>query len=287
VRERLLEARLARPQPLRDDKALAAWNGLALSALAEAGLRLMRPDYVEAARALADFLLTTMSDDQGRLLRTYRAGQAKIHGYLEDYANVANGLLDLYTATGELRLLEEARRLALLAIELFADEERGGFFFTPVDGERLVARKKQLDDNPTPSGNSMLAYVLLRLSRIYGDEELERKAVEVFRLAYRLVERAPSAVGHLLCALDFHLAPAREIAVVGDDPALRAAALAPFAPNTVYAFASGEDDPALERVPLLAGKRLVDGKAAVYVCERFACQAPVTDAGALGEVLPA
>jgi uncharacterized protein YyaL (SSP411 family) len=285
VRKRLLEVRGRRPQPLRDDKALAAWNGLALSAFASAGLRLERSDYLGVGRSLADFLLTTMSGEGGRLFRTYRAGEAKIAAYLEDYAHVANGLLDLYTATGELRLLEEVQRLALLAMDLFADDENGGFYFTPEDGEPLVARKKQLDDNPTPSGNSMLAYVLLRLARIYGDDELERRAVGVFRLGYGLLERAPSAVGHLLCALELHFAIPREVAIVGDDPALRAAAFERYAPNTVYAFATASTDPAIERVPLLAGKQLVDGKPAAYVCERFACRAPVTDPEALREAL--
>jgi hypothetical protein len=292
VRQRLLEARQARPQPARDDKALAAWNGYALAALAEAGLRLDRPDYVEAARSLAGFLLATMTDGEGRLRRTYRAGQAKIAGYLDDYANVASGLLELYAATGEHRYLAEANRLARLAIELFADEERGGFFYTPVDGERLVARKKELDDNPTPSGSSMLAWVLLRLSRIYGDAELEHRAIGVARLAYRYLERAPAAVGWLMCGLELHFAPPQEIAIVGapGDPAtaaLRRAAFARFRPNAVYAFAGGPDDPALDEVPLLAGKGLVDGRPAAYVCESFACRAPVTDPGELARELEA
>jgi uncharacterized protein YyaL (SSP411 family) len=285
VTDRLLAARMQRPQPALDDKALAAWNGLALAAFAEAGARLGRGDYLDVARALAEFLESTMTGPDGRLRRTFRAGEAKIDGYLEDYANVANGLLELYTATGELRWLEEADRLARLAVTLFRDEERGGFFFAPVDGEQLVAQKKELDDNPTPSGNSMLAYVLLRLSRLFGDDELERLAVGVFRLSRNLVERAPSAVGHALCALDLHFSPPREVALVGADDALREAAFERFAPNTVYAFAAGADDPALDRVPLLAGKTLVDGRPAVYVCESFACGAPVTEPEALREAL--
>jgi hypothetical protein len=292
ARRKLLEARSRRPQPARDDKALAAWNGLALAALAEAGLRLEREDYVEAACALTEFLLGRMTDARGRLHRTYGGGQAKIDGYLDDYANVANGLLELYNATGELRYLEEARRLALLALELFGDPERGGFFYTAADGEQLVVRKKELLDQPTPSGSSMLAYVLLRLARTYGEEELEHRAVDVFRLGHRFLSHAPSAVGHMLCALELHFAPPREIAVVGPsaDSAtreLRRAALARFDPSAVYAFAEGPDDPAVAAVPLLAGKTLVDGQPAAYVCQSFACQAPVTDAGALRDALTA
>ena len=197
---------------------------------------------------------------------------------LEDYADVGHGLYELHVATGELRWLEEARRLALLAVELFADEERGGFFLTPVDGERLVARKKDFDDHPTPSGNSMLAYVLLRLARLWGDTELERQAVGVFRLVARLLPQAPSAFGHALCALDLHFSPPREIAVIGPpDSDVARAALAAFDPNAAVAFGPADD------VPLLEGKDFVDGRPAVYVCENFACLAPVTDAAAFAE----
>jgi uncharacterized protein YyaL (SSP411 family) len=276
LKRRLFELREQRPKPLRDDKAIAAWNGLALAALAEAGRRLERDDFVAAAGELAEFLLGPLSDEDGRLHRSWRAGRARNPGYLEDYADVANGLYELHVATGELRWLHEANRLARLAVELFADEERGGFFLAPADGEQLVARKKELDDHPTPSGNSMLAFVLLRLGRIWGDDELERRAAGVFRLISDAIPRAPSAFGHALCALDLYLAPPRELAVIGSpgDEVVRAA-LAPFEPNAVAAFGPADD------VPLLAGKDYVDGRPAVYVCERFACQAPVTDAAAL------
>jgi hypothetical protein len=275
LRRRLLEIRSKRPQPGLDDKAIASWNGLALAALAEAARQLDRHDWRDAARRLAEFLLGPLSDGC-RLRRSYREGRATGTGYLDDYANVAHGLYELHVATGELRWLEESRRLALLAVELFADSERGGFFLTPADGEELVVRTKDLDDNPTPSGNSMLAYVLLRLARIYGDDELERHAVSVLRLVRDLVPRAPAAFGWALCALDLHFSPPREIAVVGSpDDAVARAALAGYDPNAVVAFGPSDD------VPLLQGKGPVDDKPAVYVCERFACQAPVTDPAAL------
>ena len=275
-RRRLFELRERRSKPARDDKAIASWNGLLLAVLAEAGRRLDRADWVEAAVHLAEFLLGPLSGEGGRLFRTYRAGQAKNTGYLEDYADVANGLLELHLATGRLRWLEEANRLARLAVELFEDAERGGFYLSPADGEELVARKKDFDDHPTPAGNSMLAFVLLKLARIYGDDELERRAVGVFRLLRDALARAPSAFGHTLCALDLHFSPPREIAIVGPvESAVARAALAPFEPNAVVAFGPADG------VPLLEGKELVDGKPAVYVCERFACQAPVTDPAAL------
>ena len=290
AKRRLLEAREERPKPLRDDKAIASWNGLALAVLAEAGRRFEREDLLQAARRVADFLLGPLSDEQGHLFRTYRMGRARNTGFLQDYADVANGLLELHIATGELRFVRESRRLALLAVELFADETRGAFFETPAHGERLFLRKKSFDDHPTPSGNSMLAYVLLRLGRIYGEDELERRAVSVFRLLHEGLRRAPSAFGHALCALDLHLSPPRELAVVGprDDSrtwALARAALAPFDPSTVAAFSGGVADEDAQEIPLLAGKDLVEGKPALYVCERFACRAPITDPAELAAVV--
>src|SRR5256884_9384219 len=168
TRTQLLEIRSRRAQPGLDDKAIASWNGLMLAALAEAGRRLDRADWVDEGCALAEFLLGPLSS-KGRLHRSRRAGPSGGAGVLDDYAHVAHGLYELHVATGELRWLEESRRLALLAVELFGDEERGGFYLTAVDGEQLVARKKDFDDHPTPSGNSMLAYVLLRLARLWGD----------------------------------------------------------------------------------------------------------------------
>jgi uncharacterized protein len=268
ARRRLYDVRADRAQPLRDDKVITAWNGMALAAFAEAAHRLERDDYLEVAVVLASFLRGTMADEDGLLRRTYRDGVAKIEGYLEDYAHVANGYLELHWATGDLRWLEEAYLLASHA-EAFADPERGGWF---VGHAGLVARRKEFDDHPTPSGNSMMAFVVLRLARIWGSDELERAAVSVFRLVQPLLERAPSAFGHMLCALDLHLSPPREIAVVGDSPELRSASLAGFQPGTVFAFAPEPTD----GVPLLAGKQPVDGRPAAYVCERFACQAPVT-----------
>src|SRR4051794_33025329 len=275
TRARLLEIRARRPQLGLDDKAIASWNGLALAALVEAGRRLGRPDWVDEARALAEFLLGPLSAD-GRLHRSRRAGRSSGHGYADDYANVANGLYELHVATGELRWLEESRRLALLAVELFGDEERGGFFLAPADGEPLIARKKDLFDHPTPSGNSMLAYVLLRLARIWGDDELERRAVGALRLLGPSLGTSPSEFAFANCALDLYLATPKEIAIAGPpDSHVARAALEPFEPNAVVAFGPAEG------VPLLEGKGLVDGKPAVYVCERFACRRPVTEVAEL------
>jgi uncharacterized protein len=280
TRARLLEIRSRRPQPGRDDKAIASWNGLALAAVAEAGRRLRREDWVEEGRALGSFLLASLSDERGRLWRSLRAGRTSGAGFLDDYANVAHGLYELHVATGELRWLEESRRLALLAVELFSDDEHGGFFLAPGEGEQLVARKKDLFDHPIPSGNSMLAYVLLRLSRVYGDDELERRAASVLRLLGESLGRLPTELAWALNALDLYLATPREIAIVGPpESEVARAALEPYDPNAVVAFGPAEG------VPLLEGKDYVDGRPAVYVCERFACQRPATDAADLRAAL--
>jgi hypothetical protein len=272
LRARLFEQRERRPKPGRDDKVVASWNGLLLAALAEAARRLERDDWREAAVGLAEFILGPLTDGDGRLYRTWREGRFGAPGFLPDYADVANGLLELHVATGELRWLEEAHRLTRLAVELFADEERGGFYLSA--GEELVARRKDLEDQPTPSGNSMLASVLLRLARIYGDDELERQAVSVFRLVHRAAGRVPLAFGWALSALDLHFSPPHELAIVGPpDSEVAKAALARFDPRVVIAVGPGDG------VPLLDGKELVDGQPAVYVCENFACRAPVTDPG--------
>jgi hypothetical protein len=280
LRTSLLAERTERTQPALDDKAVTAWNGLALATLAECGRFLGRADVLDAARALGSFLLDDLSNpDDGRLYRTWRAGVAKGTGYLEDYANVAHGLLELYAATGELRWLIEARRLAGVAQGLFGDPVDGGFFDTPVDGERLIARKKQLEDNPTPSGNAMLAYVLLRLARIYGDDEAEAAAVGALALVREPCQRAAPSFGWSLVAIDFFLAAPREVVIVGPvDSEIGRAALARWEPRTVVAVGPADD------VPLLEGKTLVDGEPAVYICERFVCAAPVTEAAALPEL---
>ncbi len=272
TREHVRTIRDRRPQPFRDDKVIASWNGLALAALAEAGYRLERPDWIEAGRRVAEFLLGPLSGEDGTLRRSWRNGSTSGPGFLDDYANVAFGLLELHVATGELRWLHEARRLALLALELFGDRERGGFYLAPVAGEELVARTKDLQDTPVPSGSSMLAWVLLRIARLWADDELERQAVDALRLVEQHMRRHAGGFAWALCVLHAHLAPPREIAVAGDlGAAVVRAALEPFQPETAVAVGPADD------VPLLAGKELIGGKTAVYVCERFSCLAPVTD----------
>jgi uncharacterized protein YyaL (SSP411 family) len=279
VRATLLEARAGRPQPALDDKALASWNGMALAALAEGARLCGRPDLLAAAERCAAFLLGPLSHPDGGLWRTHRAGRSQVPAFLDDYAQVAVGLHELYLATRDHRYLAESRRLALLACERFGAPD-GAFYDTAHDAEQLVARPREFDDNPTPSGNSTLAGLLVRLGRTYGDPALERRAHAVVEQVGPLLARAPQGFGHLLGVCDALLSPPREAAVVGpaDDAAtaeLTAALLAPYEPDLAVAFGDGADD---RGVPLLTGRGLVAGRPAVYVCSGFVCAAPATDA---------
>src|SRR6187549_3375345 len=185
-----------------------------LAAFADAASILNNGDYLSIAKRNADFLLSDLRRD-GRLLRTWKDGRAKLNGYIEDYANLADGLIQTFQASGDIQYLEDAKRLADLMITEFWDEENGGFFFTSHDHEELVVRNKDFYDNATPSGNSVAADVLLRLARLSGDERYERFGTTVLRLAAAQIRRHPQGFGRALSALEFHLATKREIAIVG------------------------------------------------------------------------
>ena len=280
IRSKLYEARARRVWPGLDDKRLTSWNALAISALAEAGAVLGRDDFLDAARAAGDFVLGDLRTADGRLLRTYKDGEQRLNAYLEDHAFLLEALLTLYESTFDPRWFAAARELADTTIERFADEERGGFFETSSDHERLVARRKDPEDHPIPSGNASAAYGLLRLAALTGEHSYESAAVGVLRLLHPLAPRHPQAFAHLLQALDFHLSPTREVALAGPETApLEAVVRAEFRPHIVVA--GGEPD----GVPLLEGRTDVDGRAAAYVCERFACQRPVTDPEDLASLL--
>jgi uncharacterized protein YyaL (SSP411 family) len=282
IRERLLEVRERRVHPGLDDKRLTAWNALMISALADAGASLDRPDYLDAAVRCADFILRELRDRDGRLLRTWSDGTAKLPAYLEDHAFLLEALLTLYEATFDARWFVEARGLADTIVDRFADPEHGGFFATADDHERLVARRKDLEDSPIPAGGSSAAFGLLRLAALTGEHAYEEQAVGQLRLLHELAPRHPQAFGHLLQALDFHLAPTREVALVGDDlDVLARVVRSRLRPHLVLAGGSEPD----ARVPLLEGRTAIDGRAAAYVCEQFACQRPVTEPGELEALL--
>ena len=288
-KETLRLAREEREHPLLDDKALASWNGLMLRAFAEAGAALERQDYLDAAAKNAAFLLEVMRPE-GTLLRSYREGQAKLHGFLEDYSFVADGLLSLYEATFQQRWLDGAVELADEMISLFWDEGEGCFYDTGRDHEELVIRPRDVFDNAQPCGGSVASDVLLRLSVITGNEDYASKAVAPLRTLAELMGRAPAGTGRWLAALDFYLSTPKEVAVVGplDDPdtvALLRTVNGRYLANRVIVGADGESAAATSGLPLLEGRGMVDGRPTAYVCENYACQLPVTSAEALAAQL--
>jgi uncharacterized protein len=274
ARRALYEARAKRVRPGLDDKRLASWNALMLAALAEAGAVLGREDYLGAARECAEFVLRDLRDERGRLLRTYKDGEGRLNAYLEDHAFLLEALLTLYEATFEPRWFEEARALAETTIARFGDRERGGFYSTSEDHEELIARRKEVGDHPIPSGNSAAALGLLRLEALSGERSYGGWADGVLRLFAKAAPRRSDAFAHLLRALDFQLAATREVALVGGNLGeLAAAVRSRHRPHLVLAGGPGGADVP----PLLAGRGEIDGKPAAYVCESFACRAPVTD----------
>ena len=282
ARRALLEARAERVRPGLDDKRLASWNALAIGALAETGAATGRDDHLDAARGCAEFVLRDLRDDEGRLLRTYKDGEGRLNGYLEDHAFLLEALLTLYEATFEQRWFEEARALADTTIARFGDPERGGFFSTSDDHEELIARRKEIGDHPIPSGNSAAALGLLRLEALTGERTYGEQAEGVLRLFAKAAPRRPDAFAHLLRALDFQLSPTKEAALIGDDTAALATVVrAGYRPHLVLAGGpEGSEVP-----PLLADRPQLAGKPTAYVCESFSCRAPTTDANALASLL--
>jgi uncharacterized protein YyaL (SSP411 family) len=290
ARGHLYAHREERVHPGLDDKVLAGWNGLALAAFAEAGRALARADYVDAAVKNAEFLTTRMVEG-GRLLRSWKDGQAKIKGYLEDYALVGVGLLALYEATFDRRWLDESRRLAEEALRLFWDLEREAFFDTGTDQEALVVRPRTLYDNAVPSGIAATVDWLLRLGLLLGEERYETRALDALRPMADLMARYPSGFGRYLGALDFHLGPTAEVALVWPagttrapgDPLLETV-FGRYLPNkVVVGITEGEAGGA--GLPLLSERPAVQGKPTAYVCRRYVCQMPVTSAGDLARQL--
>ena len=291
ARARLFERRETRTHPGTDDKILAAWNGLAIAALAEAGRLLGEPAYVQAAVQAAEFVLRHLRDAAGTLLRSWRDGTSGVRGYADDHAMMADACLTLFETTFDLRWFREARSLGAELLGRFYDAERGGFHQTSSDGERLVVRPKEVYDNAVPSANSVAADVLYRLSRLTGDEEQARAAESALRIVREPAARMPTAFGAALCAMDLQVSGVREVAIVGgrDDPATRALVdevlVKRFLPNHVLAVAEPDDREASEEVPLLRQRPTIAGRPTAYVCERFVCKLPVADPRDLAPLL--
>jgi uncharacterized protein len=280
ARSALLKRRAQRAAPAIDTKVLAAWNGLAASALAESGTILGIPAWIDAAGRAMTFVLRTLRVD-GRLMRSYRTTengpQIKHLGFSDDYAFVLEALLALFEATGKERWLDEAIWTAEESIRLFRDDE-GGFFATGSDAQRLVTRPKELQDNAIPSANSVFALELQKLSHLTGRREFEAHAVGGLRLIRDLGGRAPTGFGHWLNAIDFYTSSPLEIVIIGSDGernALIDVVTQRFIPNKVLVVASPGSSLA-GRIPLLEGRGTIDGAATAYVCRNGVCDLPVT-----------
>lgn len=273
-RASLLAARGRRVPPGKDTKILTSWNALAITALATAGRVLDRPDYLDAARQSADFILEAMRPS-GQLVHSYRDGPSETRGFLEDYAFLAESLITLYETVYEPRYLARAQELANEMISRFWDDRQGTFFDTQV-GDNLVVRPRSFFDNPIPSGNAAATFALLRLASITGDTAYIDRAVAAFHAVRDALVQAPLGFAYLLSALNFYLSPQRQIAIVGNPEEASAKRLADvvygqYLPNKVVAVGMPGS------VPLLVGRQCLDGSATAYVCEHFACQMPVTD----------
>ena len=283
AREQLYAARATRPAPLRDDKILTAWNGLMISALAQASLVLGDPVYAERAARAADYLLRTLRRD-GRLLRAALGGDAQGTAYLDDYAFLMAGLLDLYEADADLRWLEEVRALDAVLERDYEDTAGGGFFRTAADQASLLTREKPTYDAAEPSGNSVAVLNLLRLHELTTDDRYRVRAERAFAAFGAMLADSPAGVSEMLLAVDFQLDTPKEIVLVvpvgRDDAAPFLDELqARFLPNRILAIVAEGDE--LERhaqvVPLLEGKTARDGQATAYVCENRICDLPTTD----------
>ncbi len=274
-REKLFAEREKRVKPFRDEKVITAWNGLMLATFAEASAVLDRADYLEIARRNADFILDNLTKD-GYLLRTSKDGQAKLNAYLEDYANFADGLIELYQVSGDTKYLKEAGRLADLMITEFWDETGEGFFFTANNHEKLPVRSKEFYDNATPSGNSVAADVLLKLSLLLGEEKYERFAVRILRAVAPQISRYPQAFGRILSVLEFYLSPVKEIVIIGEKGnELEREIWNEYLPNKIVVLAKNAEESA-EFIPLLQERKMINENPTAFVCENFTCQKPVT-----------
>jgi uncharacterized protein len=282
ARTALYRWRDRRVRPGLDDKRICSWNALVIAALADAGAAMGRQEYLDAACACARFVWESMRDDDGRLLRTWKNGEARLNAYLEDHAFLIEALLRLYEATLEVRWFDAARETAGSMIERFADDERGGFFTTSNDHEELIARRKDVGDHPIPSGNSSAAYGLLRLAALTGENSYEERALGAMRLFAPAAAQHPDAFGHLLQPIDFYLSPVREVALVapanggaGADALGELARVVRSGHRPHVVLAGGEEGS--ERPELLRERTSVEGRPAAYVCEHFACKQPVTE----------
>ncbi|MDD3643749.1 MAG: thioredoxin domain-containing protein [Candidatus Krumholzibacteria bacterium] len=291
ARRRLLDIRSLRPRPMRDDKVLADWNGLMIAALARGARVTGRPEYAEAARKAARFVLGAMRGPGGGLLHRWREGEGAIEGFLDDYAFMVYGLLELYEATFEPEHLSDALALTDLMIQRFGDGDGGGFFLTAGGAGDLPVRTKEIYDGAVPSGNSIAALCLLRLGRLTGRADYEARADRLLREFAGAMESHPTAYTQMLSAVDLALGPEAEIVIAGDPEADETKAMLAeigrrFLPRAVTMLRPPGERPAIVDIaPMLGGMVPIDGDAAVYVCEGYSCKAPVVTHEDLADLL--
>jgi uncharacterized protein YyaL (SSP411 family) len=280
LRSALLERRAARPRPFRDDKRVTAWNALAVAALAEAGRVLREPRYIDAAVACAEFVERALRKPDGSLRRSWLDGTPGPDGFLEDHAHLVAAWLTLYESTHDERWFDLARRTADLMIERFGDDA-GGFFSTASDAPALIARRKDIDDNPVPSGNSTAAHALLRLHAFTLDPTYLEHATGALKMLTPLIKRVPTGFPQALQAVQLLTGGVTEIAIIGEPDDFLTVIDDRYRP----AMALAVDRESGGSVPLVAGRARVDGRPAAYVCEGFTCQTPVTEPEALAELI--
>ncbi len=285
-KRKLLEARSKRIRPHRDDKVLTEWNALMIGALAVAGSAFDEPSYVAAAEKAADFVLTKLRRQDGRLLRRYRDGEAAIPAYLDDYAFLAEAMVDLYQATFNVRYAEEAVKLTEDMIRLFSAKQ-GGFWFTATDNEQLVARMRELYDGALPSGNSVALHALVRVGELAGRDEFRKLAEASFKSFGGDASKHPSGFPHFLSAFDAFRGPFTSIVIAGDSKELLKAVRTAYLPNSIVLNvpADGADARTVKVLPNAAGKKALNGVAAAHVCENFSCKLPLTSVEELEKLI--
>ncbi len=286
-RGRLLEERARRVAPGLDDKVLTAWNGLLLTAFAEAAWVLGRPDFLDAAILNARFLKTSVLS-RGRLLRTWKNGQAKLNGYLEDYAFVIEGWLAVFQATGDVEWLDLAANAMRTQIDHFWDDKTSDFYFTSSDHEQLLVRQKEYLDNATPSGNAVSCLNLLKLSILLGVDDFARRAERMLERVGKQAAEYPLGFGYWLQALDYSFGPVQELVVLGDEKArtlLEEPLRETFLPNKILISKSQVSQEESAKIPLLKGKERPDVGALAFVCRNYSCVAPVDEPSSLRELL--
>jgi uncharacterized protein YyaL (SSP411 family) len=284
AREKLMRGRERRVRPRRDDKVLADWNGLMVAALALGARALDEPAYAEAAARAADFILGRMSRGGGRLYHRLSDGEAAVPAFLDDYAFLTWGLVELYETTFDAKYLKAALELARTTVDLFWDERAGGFFYAGSDAERLIVRKKELFDGAVPSGNAVATLNFLRLARLTGDASWEERAAATMRAFSGALASKPSFFTFMMTALAFALGPSHEVVVVGDPGAedtreMLGALSRAYLPDAVVVFKPAGDEEAdiVELAEYTRDLSQLSGRATAYVCERFSCRAPTND----------